>query len=291
MSHAPRGVYETLCRRRARRARPSTRRTSFDTPGEKSTRYKSVRHLGEGTFGTATLARDADDGSLAVVKRIACETLDEANDGLVEVAALAAVSSAYVLHLRDHFLDFSEGVLSVCIVTPYAEGGDLAGRIAHARAEGVRFPEAVIVTWAHQALEGLAALHARGMLHRDVKPANLLLRSAGAIDDDCGGLLIGDLGVAAFTPVAATMAGSPYYMAPEVNAGERYDGRADVYSLGMSLQEAAALRRSRRRLERFDGLYSEAFVHWLSTLLERNPARRPSAGAAAVGLDAHCPRI
>lgn len=241
------------------------RPTAFGTPSSKMARYTPLRTLGRGTFGVASLVRDERNGRLSVLKRIECESLEEANDALAEAAALASVRSPRVLELREHLLEYDEkhGVLCVCILTDFCAGGDLSARIAAARSAGSRFSERCVCVWLLQLAEGLAAIHAEGIIHRDLKPANCLLLAPAApargklalLDDSCGGLKIGDLGVATLRGCvgALTVVGSPAYMAPEVargegstgSAGGRYDRLADIWSLGVVLVELATLVRPR----------------------------------------------
>src|SRR5262249_1694319 len=88
-----------------------------------------------------------------------------------------------------------------------------------------------------QILSGLAAAHARGVIHRDMKPANVFLASAG---DEALHAKILDFGISTTIAAAAAspVAGTPPYMAPEQMAGEGADQRTDVYGLGVTLYEA-----------------------------------------------------
>ncbi len=94
-------------------------------------------------------------------------------------------------------------------------------------------------SYAWQGLQGLAATHAAGVLHRDLKPANLMLEpSEGPIDRiiliDFG---FASLGVATGLTGVGTVVGTLSYLAPERLRGERPDGRADVYGMGIILYE------------------------------------------------------
>src|SRR5579863_7156446 len=102
---------------------------------------------------------------------------------------------------------------------------------------------------ARAAIEGLAAIHAAGVVHRDFKPDNLL-----RMDD--GRLVISDFGLAtdaANAPGVTVLIGTPHYMAPEVLSGEPATSRSDVWALGVVLHEIFFGRRPERRSVSLDG--------------------------------------
>jgi serine/threonine protein kinase len=110
----------------------------------------------------------------------------------------------------------------------YADLGSLA-TLLH---EGVPLPPGRAVDLVRQAGAGLSVLHEHGVVHRDIKPQNLLLRSGGSAGDK---LLVADLGVAKAMLHASGLTqvvGTPSYMAPEQATGGGIDIRADVHALG-----------------------------------------------------------
>jgi tetratricopeptide (TPR) repeat protein len=116
------------------------------------------------------------------------------------------------------------------LVTEHLRGGTLAERALH----GMRVRElAGVVADIARALDWL---HAQGVVHRDVKPSNILLR-------DDGQAVLGDFGIATSADAgpslseAGTVLGSPGYMSPEQASGAPLDGRTDVYSLGVVVFE------------------------------------------------------
>ena len=111
----------------------------------------------------------------------------------------------------------------------YADRGSLAGLLEAGRP----LPVEQVVDLVEQAAAGLAVLHRQGVIHRDIKPQNLLLRSTDS--PDRVKLLIADLGVAKAMIHASGLTqvvGTPAYMAPEQATGEGVDARADVHALG-----------------------------------------------------------
>lgn len=117
------------------------------------------------------------------------------------------------------------------------ERGDLAGRIKKCQKMRRRVDERTI--WANmvEMTEGLVHLHAKNISHRDLKPANVFLSSDGTAK-------LGDLNVSKLTKgddLMQTKIGTPYYMAPEIWGGKKYDAACDVWSLGAVIYELAAL--------------------------------------------------
>ena len=122
------------------------------------------------------------------------------------------------------------------IVMQYVRGRAMMD-IIREHPEGM--PEHDLVMWFEQAAAGLAEAHANGVIHRDVKPDNLMVV-------DGGGVKVADFGLAKQTEAdhslsaTGTVMGTPHYMPPEqVKAEKDLDGRADQYALGMSLYHAA----------------------------------------------------
>ncbi|HVV50673.1 MAG TPA: WD40 repeat domain-containing serine/threonine protein kinase [Polyangia bacterium] len=102
---------------------------------------------------------------------------------------------------------------------------------------------------ARAAIEGLAAIHAAGVVHRDFKPDNLLRMADGR-------LVISDFGLAtdaATAPGVTVLIGTPHYMAPEVLSGDPATSRSDVWALGVVLHEIFFGQRPERRSVSFDG--------------------------------------
>lgn len=135
-------------------------------------------------------------------------------------------------------LDYLEDRGHWFLIIDYLERGSLGDLLA--RGEAVSRPQAL--DWTRQALAGLGHAHAHGIVHRDVKPANLLLGSNGEIVVADFGIARGD-GVAGLTTTGAVV-GTPHYMSPEqIVTPEKVDGRSDIYSLGIVLYEMLAGRK------------------------------------------------
>jgi eukaryotic-like serine/threonine-protein kinase len=125
--------------------------------------------------------------------------------------------------------DFGEQDNITYIVMEYVESGTLKDRL---KERPLTVPEAV--DFVIQAAEGLGCAHSHGIIHRDVKPANMLLRKDGH-------LLLSDFGIAKILEGTVNLTrvgtgiGTPQYMSPEQGTGQPVDRRSDIYSLGIVL--------------------------------------------------------
>jgi serine/threonine protein kinase len=192
-------------------------------------KFQVVRALGGGGQGSTLLALDPDLRCHVVLKLYhRARTPEEQERVLREGQALARVRSPYVAQCRG--VERQGGVPA--LVVEYVPGRDLK---AQQKARPLGTAEALELT--RQLAEGLAAVHACGLLHRDLKPGNVL------VGDDGRPRLV-DFGLA--VPVAsaelAGVSGTLAYMAPEQARGEaeRIDPRTDVFGLGAILYELLA---------------------------------------------------
>ncbi|GAC1400962.1 MAG: hypothetical protein NVS4B12_10340 [Ktedonobacteraceae bacterium] len=141
-----------------------------------------------------------------------------------EARSVAKLTHPNIVQIHD-FSSEDEGNLTY-IVMEYVEGGTLKDRLKRA----LPVPEAA--GYIIQAAEGLDCAHRNGIIHRDVKPANMLLRRDGH-------LLLSDFGIAKILEGTTNLTrvgtgiGTPQYMSPEQGTGQAVDRRSDIYSLGI----------------------------------------------------------
>ncbi|XP_053068593.1 serine/threonine-protein kinase ULK2 isoform X5 [Acinonyx jubatus] len=129
--------------------------------------------------------------------------------------------------------DVQELPNSVFLVMEYCNGGDLADYL---QAKGT-LSEDTIRVFLHQIAAAMRILHSKGIIHRDLKPQNILLSYANRRKSNVSGISIkiADFGFARYlhsNMMAATLCGSPMYMAPEVIMSQHYDAKADLWSIG-----------------------------------------------------------
>ncbi|WP_437736479.1 protein kinase domain-containing protein [Sorangium sp. So ce1335] len=200
------------------------------TPGERlGARYIIERQAGKGGLGTVYRARDGESGAPVAIKVIREPTADKRSRFAREARALAALSHPCIVRYIAHG-QTPDGELY--LVMEWLEGEDLGARLARGR-----LGPAAALKVVTRVAEGLASAHARGIVHRDIKPQNIFLR-----DGELERATIVDLGLARLADATASLTrtgatvGTPSYMAPEQVIGEgEVDARADIYALGCVL--------------------------------------------------------
>jgi len=195
--------------------------------------YRIERVLGEGGMATVYLAEDVKHRRQVAVKVMRPElaaTLG-ADRFLREVEIAAKLSHPHILPVHD------SGAVAgfLYYVMPHVEGESLRERLLRER----RLPVEEAVRLAREIAEALAYAHRRGIIHRDVKPANIMLGEGHA--------LVADFGIARALDNEAGLTGTglavgtPQYMSPEQASGARdVDARADIYAVGGVLYEMLA---------------------------------------------------
>lgn len=200
-----------------------------------------------------------------------------------EALVAASLDDARLVTVHDAFVERADSGDSTVIVMRFVEGDDLSDLVSRGPLAAHR-----VARIGSDVAAALAAVHAAGIVHRDVKPANIVV--AG----DPESAVLVDFGIARSddTPpltVTGTVIGTPAYLSPEQVRGAAVDGASDVYALGLVLLEALTGRRE------FEGTDVEAAIarvsrdpiippslgsSWstlLAAMTARDPAARPSA--------------
>ncbi len=255
-------------------------------PGEVlAGRYRIAGLLGRGGMGEVYRADDLKLGQPVALKFLPREI--EARPGMLErfhaeVRNARQVSHPHVCRVHDiadtggrHF-----------ITMEYVDGEDLATLL---RRIG-KLPEAKAIEIARQVSAGLQAIHDRGVVHRDLKPGNVMI-------DGHGRARITDFGLAVSgVQTAGEVAGTPAYMAPEQFAGHLATPQTDIYALGLLLYEVCTGKRpfEARTLGEWKRVQTqeppaspsrhvkeldEALERVILRCLEKDPARRPKKAA------------
>lgn len=263
-------------------------------PGSPEPKYRVIGRLGRGGMGVVDLAVD-HRGRQFALKRLSLhgtpEELAKARQRIHrEAEVLLQLDHPAIVNLHEAYDDGDDLVL----VMDHLPGGNLASRIA---TEGP-MPSTQIRTMSDRLLDALAAAHRLGIIHRDIKPANVLF-------DADGRAYLVDFGAATHrdaTPgLTATemVVGTPGFMSPEQARGETATAASDVFSLGATLAFAASgegpfgtadprvlmLRAAAGKIDKVPKTLSPDLRRRLEWMLERDPARRPTAAQARGGTD------
>lgn len=192
--------------------------------------FEFQEKIGSGAFGTVYRVRRKVDGNVYVIKKVKILMMSrkEQESAINEVRIMASLDNPYVIKYYDSFIDGD----SLNIVMELAEKGNLGVMLKKARSKGLS--ENTVWKLFIQMVLGIFHIHARNIVHRDMKPLNILL-------DKQGNVKIGDLGVAKVLTThlraAHTGVGTPYYLSPEVAQRRPYNAKSDVWALGCILYE------------------------------------------------------
>jgi eukaryotic-like serine/threonine-protein kinase len=251
------------------------------TSGTRVRRYEIESFLGRGGMGEVYRARDVELGRLVALKVLPRFTDDADADERVrrfvqEAKAAVALNHPNVAHLYDAGEDSGIRFIAMELI----EGETLRERMHHRS-----FPVDEALDVAIQIASALADAHAHGIVHRDIKPDNVMLRPDGYVK-------VLDFGLAKLTADAAThdatarvetqtgaILGTVHYMSPEQLCGQPVDGRTDVFSLGVLLYELLGGRRP------FESASPSAVIAAILTE-EPKPLERVSAELNAIVMKA-----
>nr|XP_056721688.1 dual specificity mitogen-activated protein kinase kinase 5 isoform X2 [Euleptes europaea] len=237
---------------------------------EQDIRYRDI--LGHGNGGTVYKASHALNGKILAVKVIPLDiTLELQKQIMSELEILYKCDSSYIIGFYGAF--FVENRISIC--TEFMDGGSLDVYR--------KIPEHVLGRIAVAVVKGLTYLWSLKILHRDVKPSNMLVNTRGQVK-------LCDFGVSTqlVNSIAKTYVGTNAYMEPERISGEQYGIHSDVWSLGISFMEIQKNQGSLMPLQLLQcivdeespvlpvGEFSEPFVHFITQCMRKQPKERPA---------------
>ncbi|GAC76617.1 hypothetical protein PANT_22d00113 [Moesziomyces antarcticus T-34] len=253
--------------------------------------------IGKGTYGRVYLALNATTGEMIAVKQVELpRTASDREDSRQKGVVAALKSEIETLKDLDHphivsYLGFEETTTFLSIFLEYVPGGSVGSCL---RKHG-KFEEPTIKSFLHQILDGLAYLHSKGILHRDLKADNILVDFEGICK-------ISDFGTVRRSDDIygnvenMSLQGSIFWMAPEVVSLSKkgYSAKIDIWSLGCVVLEMFAGRRPWSDDEAVQAMFkigaerkappipadvklSKQAAHFLKNCFEVDPAKRPTA--------------
>jgi serine/threonine protein kinase len=257
-------------------------------------RFELVSRAGAGGMGTVWRALDRATGQMTALKLLSRFNESDAARFRHEARILSGLSHPHVVRCVAHGIEPSS---EPYLVMEWLEGETLAERLDGA---GLKLEESLSL--ARHVASALAAAHAHGIVHRDIKPNNLLL-----VGGEVERVKVLDFGIALQSgltgrlTLTGSILGTPGYMAPEQARGEREVGpQADVFALGCVLFEclsgepafqgshpvallAKLLFEEPPRLLELRPELPEAIADLVAQMLAKEPGERPSGGAAVLG--------
>ncbi|KAL7435240.1 hypothetical protein ACHAXM_004533 [Skeletonema potamos] len=212
------------------------------TAGDPSSEFSIEKMLGEGSFGQVFRARHLRTGAIVAVKVVPNQEGDaaEADKIMGEIDILSKCNSPFIVGYFECFVAPPKQKMDapeMWIVMEFCDGGSISDLIEAAGGRGsFAMPEEAIRAACAGIVLGLEYLHKKEICHRDIKCGNVLLTNDGHVK-------LADFGVSAELTNTInkrkTVVGSPFWIAPEVIKEAHYDGRADVWSLGITAIEMA----------------------------------------------------
>ena len=195
--------------------------------------YEIDRVLGKGAFATVWRAKRIETGELVALKVIRVDLATEAvfSRFAREVRVMEQLNHPYLARVYDSHIDERTGYYAMDLVT----GGNL-----HQYVRQEKRRPTVLINLMANVLDGLGHAHARGVIHRDLKPQNIMVTKSGIpkiVDFGMGKFLFESPAEDALQTMEGSVVGTPMYMSPEQARGEQQglDHRTDIYSAGIVL--------------------------------------------------------
>ncbi|KAK9462801.1 kinase-like domain-containing protein [Lipomyces oligophaga] len=243
--------------------------------------------LGKGAFGEVRLALNLRTGATVAAKLISLSNIKRSDIQSItrEIDLLQQLDHPNIVR----YLGFVRTEETLYIILEFCENGSLTSIMKNF---GV-FPENLVAVYISQVLKGLVYLHDQGVIHRDIKGANILTTKQGIVK-------LADFGVATSRSTTAAMsttescadvAGTPYWMAPEVIRLQGATSKSDIWSVGCTVVELITGQPPYGDMEPFQALFrigddshppipedlSPLLESFLRLCFERDPRKRPSA--------------
>ncbi|KAI9299264.1 Pkinase-domain-containing protein [Neoconidiobolus thromboides FSU 785] len=246
--------------------------------------YTRLECVGRGAYGEVYKGMDRRTAKVVAIKILNMDTdQEEIIDTQREIGLLSQLQGAESCNITRYHGSFLEGS-KLWVIMDYAAGGSIRGLMKSSVID-----EKCISIIVREVLLSLDYIHKQGIIHRDIKAANILLTESGQVQ-------LCDFGIArtiSFNSVKRySFVGTPYWMAPEViTEGSPYNQKADIWSLGITVYEialgnppyaehdpkTALMMLAQGKPPRLTGPFSSQLKDFVSMCLTFNPEERPTA--------------
>ena len=213
--------------------------SQFMTQNEENKRYSYIMQIGSGTTGTVHLVHDTEKNRKVAMKKIDSSEMKDTEKERVQKEVENMKSMKIPTFIE--FYDYENDNDTQKIYMEYADQGTLENKIAKMKNDGKDFTNEEIFDYLIDILLALYTLNKKGIVHRDIKSENILLKTDQINDKNVTIAKLSDLGLGRQiegVSGAYTTCGTAYYVCPEIAAGEKkYSYNADIWSLGIVLYE------------------------------------------------------
>ncbi|KAJ1889705.1 Protein kinase of the Mitotic Exit Network, partial [Kickxella alabastrina] len=263
--------------------RPKERLTVYSENDQRLTNYQLGNCIGRGQFGSVYRALDLETGQMVAVKQIALvgQDVDDMDDVMQEVDLLKSLSSPRIVR----YYGFVKTDAHLNLVMEFVENGSLSATLKSFGS----FPEKLVLAYAIKIIEGLVYLHGRDVVHCDLKACNILTTKKGNTK-------LTDFGVSLNLKLRkpgdeSVVAGTPYWMAPEIIQLDGACMASDIWSLGCTIIELLTGKPPYSDLMQMAALYriveddhppipegiSQELKDFLLQCFRKEPSERPTA--------------
>ncbi|KAJ2655596.1 Protein kinase of the Mitotic Exit Network [Coemansia sp. RSA 1200] len=263
--------------------KPKERLTVYSESAQRLTNYQLGNCIGRGQFGSVYRALDLETGQMVAVKQISIEGQDKSSmdDVMQEVELLKSLSSPRIVR----YYGFVKTDAHLNLVMEFVENGSLSATLKSFGS----FPEKLVLAYTVKIIEGLIYLHGRDVVHCDLKACNILTTKNGNTK-------LTDFGVSLNLKLRkpddeSVVAGTPYWMAPEIIQLEGACMASDIWSLGCTIIELLTGKPPYSGMMQMAALYriveddhppipegiSEELKDFLLQCFKKDPKARPTA--------------
>ena len=256
---------------------------AFNFPEEILSKYDIIQEMGKGAFSTVYKIKSKKDNTFYCLKKI---NIKKTPDRKNEVNILSKLNHPNLVKYISSYED-EEGIY---IIMEFCIYGDLYSLLHMVKKKKVYVNEEIIWDIAYQCLQGLEYLHSNQIIHRDIKLLNIFMSTNKVVK-------IGDMGMSKILSkkeMKLSRVGTPLFLAPELVMKEKYDFKADIWSLGCSIYHLAKtappfndenlIKLGQAIVNdnppELPGCYSDDLKFFVNKLMTKNKKSRPNATEA-----------